>query len=241
MRTLLFGFLVSAGLALAQVTPDATASSASQSGSNVATWSHVIGAGTNRVLYVGFAYYSGVSATVSTVTCGTLSLAPLESAADGSRVEQLWWGIAPPVGTCTITVTFSASLNGAYDSMGGGSISFTGASQAAPTHASGGPTGGTAQHPQFSLTVGSANSYLVGFLLWTGTDFFQEELSGVQMFNTQLTGSGTDSHATYRGPLASGAQLLQWYTYGGYTPVITAASVEPPAVGSVKHKVTEGR
>ena len=56
---------------MAAVAFDATAISTGQTGSNTITWSHTVGSGANRKLYVGVGGYSEVGATVSSVTCGS--------------------------------------------------------------------------------------------------------------------------------------------------------------------------
>jgi hypothetical protein len=230
---------------MAAVAFDATAISTGQTGSNTITWSHTVGSGANRKLYVGVGGYSEVGATVSSVTCGSQSFTPLENFVTGGvRLSYLGSLAAPNAGACTITVTFSATLSGTFDAAVGASTSFSGASQTASVHLHATPDD-SGQHPAVPVSIASSGSFIVAFT--NQLNFYQDEgwngdgIPGVSSATVFWPGWGGSTNETYKGPVAAGASGLQWYTFGGVSPVVVAAVVDPPSLSAPRHKVTEGR
>lgn len=87
----------------------AATSTSSGSGTSLA-WTHTVGNSSNRVLVVGVGLTNSGSQTVSSVTYGSQSLTSYGAVANGTSTRaQLWYLVAPTVGTGTITVTPSAS------------------------------------------------------------------------------------------------------------------------------------
>ena len=127
---------------------------------NSINWLHTVGAGgANRVLIVGIS--TRRAPTIATVTYGAASLTRIRRDIDTSSDEttELWYLVAPVIGTDTITVTQGAVFS---ESMVGGSVSFTGVDQTVPISNS---IGATASSTTASVTVTSAtNEIAVGIV-----------------------------------------------------------------------------
>ena len=127
---------------------------------NSINWLHTVGAGgANRVLIVGISMRR--DPTIATVTYGAASLTQLRRDLDtnSDQTTELWYLVAPVIGTDTITVTQGT---GFAESMVGGSVSFTGVDQTTPISNS---IGATASSTTASVTVTSAtNEIAVGIV-----------------------------------------------------------------------------
>jgi hypothetical protein len=141
-------FVWSATTARAQVAVDNRSAGGAFSNTGVTTlsWTHTVGNGANRALFVG------ISATNQTATTATVPLpsVPLGSpnfsilsvTDNGVEMQQVTGGafldrqvaiyqlVAPPSGTNNIVVTFTP---GTVTNASGNSVSFTGVNQTTPT------------------------------------------------------------------------------------------------------------
>lgn len=92
------------------------------------TWSHTVGAGSNRILVVGVSIRNSAGQTVSSVTYAGVGLTFIGAQSNGtnSRIE-MWRLLAPATGTNSIVVTMSAGAH-----FVGGAASFTGVDQTTP-------------------------------------------------------------------------------------------------------------
>lgn len=155
----LLAALVLLGLVLGNLRSAAGAvglgNAAGTQGTGVASlsWSHTVGAGSDRLLVVRVANINS-SVTVNNVTYGGVAMTALQSATSGSGTSQvrisMWYLVAPAVGTATVAVTLSASTR-----VQGYSNNLTGVSQVAPF---GTPVTavGTNNALAVTVTVGSA-------------------------------------------------------------------------------------
>ncbi len=132
----LLAALVLLGLVLGNLRSAAGAvglgNAASSQGTGVSSlsWSHTVGAGSDRLLVVRVANINS-SVTVNNVTYGGVAMTALQTATSGSGTSQvrisMWYLVAPAVGTATVAVTLSASTR-----VQGYSNNLTGVSQVAP-------------------------------------------------------------------------------------------------------------
>jgi hypothetical protein len=107
----------------------ASTSSSSGSGSTTLSWSHTVGAGSNRILVVGVALANGSSQTVSSVEYNGDSLTFIGSKENGTNVRvELWFLLAPDVG---LDNTIDITLDGSAD-IAAGAVTFTGVNQTTP-------------------------------------------------------------------------------------------------------------
>lgn len=100
-----------------------------EGGANVTilSWSHAVGAGSNRILVVTASFdASGVS--IAEVTYGSVPMTKLDDVANGTLRTELWYILNPPVGNATVQVTFSAAVSSAVCA----SRSYFGVDQSAP-------------------------------------------------------------------------------------------------------------
>ena len=92
------------------------------------TWTHTVADGTNRILVVITAHRDNTK-YVTTVTYGGLPLSVRMSAGGGSATSSagLWYLVNPPVGTASVVVTMSASVD-----VAASATTFTGVDQVTP-------------------------------------------------------------------------------------------------------------
>lgn len=125
--TLLLGTLP--GPASLTVTPISTSTSTAHPGTTI-TWSHTVASGNNRLLIVTISKRAYANADILTVTYGSQSLTKLGTSQRGignyPRVE-IWYLVAPTVGTANVVVTANAS-----DYMCAGATNFTNVNQTNP-------------------------------------------------------------------------------------------------------------
>ena len=113
--------------AYAAITVDNTATTTASAATSL-TWLHTVGSGADRILIVAMSYRTGNVSSFSVKYGGT----SLTSIADVSPLgnqnkSQLWYLLAPPVGTANVTVTWTTSAQ-----VVGASVSYTGVDQTSP-------------------------------------------------------------------------------------------------------------
>lgn len=118
-----------------EITLDTVSSTGQGTGTSFA-WQHTVNPGSGRMLVVGVGIESKPDRPVSSVTFGTQSLAPVpggRAAYSGTKANatELWYLPSPDVGTWTVTVTLSASLD-AGGGAAGVAVSLFGVNQAEP-------------------------------------------------------------------------------------------------------------
>ena len=126
-------FVIMAMTASAAITFD-TASFGGVGTAFTASWSHTVGTGANRMLVVGISTERDTDNTPSGVTYGSQALTkvPGSFAKSNNTVRlstELWYLVAPNVGTAQITATFATSV---VNGIQCGAVSLFGVQQGAP-------------------------------------------------------------------------------------------------------------
>ena len=123
------------------------------------SWSHTVGAGSNRLLVVAISE-SDKGATPSGVTFGAAAMTPGPAYSNDKTAASLWYLKDPAVSTDTITATYSGDP--AVDFIGG-AINFINVDQTTPVS---GSTGAKGQGSSGSVNVTSATDDMV-VSVWT--------------------------------------------------------------------------
>jgi len=213
---------------------DAVGSGNNGGGSTSVSWSHTTGSGSNRIMIVGVSIRT-TTVSVSGITYGAQSLTFIraDTHSDGSVRSELWYLIAPTSGTATVTVTLSGTSRAT-----GGSCTYTGVAQTSPIDANAGGFGKSGS-PSQSVTVNTANSWLLGHIAVTGSGkTITSEGSGQTIRWDQVTSGGTAAdhnrgHGSDKGPVSTGSQSMSWGLSGSenYAISVVAFKRASPAVG----------
>ncbi len=129
-----FIFRTASGTSGATITHDASSSAEVGNGNTGISWSHTTANQTNRILIVGISTVktSSPASTVTAVTYNGVSLAKLAGQAgptsSGYTNIEIWYLVAPPIGTYTVAVSVSAGSG-----IAGGATTFYNTTQYAPT------------------------------------------------------------------------------------------------------------
>ncbi|MCE9609117.1 MAG: metallophosphoesterase [Chthoniobacter sp.] len=212
--------------ASAQIAFDAASSGAVNSNA-VLSWSHTVGAGSNRMLVVGISTERGTTtahASAATVTLGVQGMTRVTgSFANSSDLQyvstELWYLPNPTVGTGTITVTFSDSPSGG---IMGGAVSLTGVAQAAPEAVV--AAGGT------DLTV----NYSATLTTLTNGAWLVDIAGSASSTNDFTPGSGMTSRWAQK--LVNSASMSQ---AGATRPVAVAGAVTDTWTGTVSNRKSQ--
>ncbi|MGE3842305.1 MAG: hypothetical protein AB7I50_12015, partial [Vicinamibacterales bacterium] len=107
---------------------DVGATSTAQAKTASLSWSHTVAAGSNRLLIVRTSHRDG-NKSVTGVTFGGSALTKLADVNGPGNQNKvtLWYRLSPSVGTATVVVTLSGSVD-----VAAAATSFTGVSQTAP-------------------------------------------------------------------------------------------------------------
>ena len=213
---------------------DAVGSGNNVGGSTSVSWSHTTGSGSNRMMIVGVSIRT-TTVSVSGITYGAQSLTFIraDTHSGGFVRSELWYLIAPASGTATVTVTLSGTSRAT-----GGSCTYTGVAQTSPIDANAGGSGKSGS-PSQSITVNTANSWLLGHIAVTGSGkTITSEGSGQTMRWDQVTSGGAAAdhnrgHGSDKGPVSTGSQSMSWGLSGSedYAISVVAFKRASPAVG----------
>jgi len=209
---------------------DANSSGTNGAGSTSVSWSHTTGSGLNRIMIVGVSIRN-TTVSVSGITYGVQSLTFIRADTQGTSIRsELWYLIAPASGTATVTVTLSASSRAT-----GGSVTYTGVAQTLPIDVHGGGTG-LSSSPSQSVTVSTANSWLLGHLAISGSGkTVTAEGSGQTMRWDQETSGGSSAdrnrgHGSGKGPVGTGSQTMSWTLSGSENWAVSVVAFKPASV-----------
>ncbi len=196
-------------------------------GSSVATFSHTVNSGTNRILVVmasGSAFGIGLDYDNPTsITYGGVALT--KEIAAGGPVCEIWKLVNPPAGTANIVVTLPRTVLNSWEFVDVAGVSFTGVDPTTPFNA----TSSLPNSVTVDITTTVNNSWLVGAVVNDG--------GGGAPYNGELTQiwgahAGLLTAGGYRGPLTAGTWHWRW-AYGGGTPegivVVAMNPYIPPA------------
>lgn len=214
------------------ITFDGVGSENNGQGSTSISWSHTTGSGLNRVMIVGVSIRT-TTVSVSAITYGAQSLAFIRADTHVSATirSELWYLIAPNSGTATVNVTLSGSSKAT-----GGSCTYTGVDQTSPIDANSGVTG-TSSSPSRSVTVGTANSLLLGHVAISGSDATILEDTGQTLRWDQVTTQDSPNtrnrgHGSAKGPVGTGSQTMSWTLSASADWAVSVVAIKPArAVG----------
>jgi len=217
------------------ITFDGVGSGNNGGGSTSISWSHTTGSGSNRIMIVGVSIRT-TTVSVSAITYGAQSLAFIRADTHASATirSELWYLIAPNSGTATVTVTLSESSKAT-----GGSCTYTGVAQTSPIDANSGVTG-TSSSPSQSITVGTANSMLLGHVAISGSrDTISLEGTGQTLRWDQETTQGNPDtrnrgHGSDKGPVGAGSQTMSWTLSASADWAVSVVAIKP-APAAVGH------
>ncbi len=167
------------------------------SGSTLVT-SHTVPSGTDRFLAVEVSY-SG-TATIDTVTYGSQSLTHVCTAAGDTRYAEIWFLVAPSVGTHDVTATWSSSVDGRII----GITNFTGVDQSSPIGAQyctfdDAFTGDFGTYTNAKTTISSDIDQIVfgGILAYNDTITFTPQAGETQLWQTNTFGGNSIGAGAY--------------------------------------------
>ncbi|MDP2789067.1 MAG: hypothetical protein Q8O46_03395 [bacterium] len=124
------------------------------------TWSHTVGAGSNKVLVVAVSSRGGTTPFVNTVTYGGIPMTKAKSDLRVSTFSGIWYLISPPSGTADVVVT-TGSTSGPQV-VQGHSVSLFNVDQTTPVDISSGTNGQSAGGSiTTSLVTTTANTFIV--------------------------------------------------------------------------------
>jgi len=215
------------------ITFDGVGSGNNGGGSGSISWSHATGSGLNRVMIVGVSIRT-TTVSVSAITYGAQSLAFIRADTHVSATirSELWYLIAPNLGTATVNVALSGSSKAT-----GGSCTYTGVDQTSPIDANSGVTG-TSSSPSQSVSVGTANSLLLGHVAISGSSatILLEGTGQTPRWDQETTLGNADTrnrgHGSAKGPVGTGSQTMSWTLSASADWAVSVVAIKPArAVG----------
>ncbi len=198
----------------------------SSSARTSATFSHTVAVGDNRLLAVSVMLRGNI--TVSSVTYGGAALTKAISRASGASsgcTTEIWYMVAPPVGTASVVVTFSASA----DPSAIAAVNFTGVNQTSPVGATASNLATTGTGITTNITTLNANSLIFGAATNYGgdTDPFTPGANITELWdNATGTNSGSDNGEWGGKLVAATAGTYTFKTTSSVSDDLTIAAVE---------------
>src|SRR2546426_3514810 len=213
----------SPGITVSVLAPTAGEVSSSQTGgTSTTTWAHTT-SGTNRVLVVGVSWANSITRTVTSVTYNNVAMTSAGAAVNaGNAGAEIFYLVAPAVGSNTVTVTLSGSAN----SLVGGAVTLTGVNQTTPLGMFASATGSSTT-PSVTVTSNTGETVIDTVSL---TSSGAMTVNGTQTQQWQAGTSGRGAGSTKPGassvPMSWTSANLAW-TIGavGVKPVATCSSV----------------
>src|SRR2546427_236510 len=213
----------SPGITVSVLAPTAGEVSSSQTGgTSTTTWAHTT-SGTNRVLVVGVSWANITTRTVSSVTYNNVAMTSAGSAVNaGNAGAEIFYLVAPAVGSNTVTVTLSGSAN----SLVGGAVTLTGVNQTTPLRIFASATGSSTT-PSVTVTSNTGETVIDTVSLTTSGAI---TVNGTQTQQWQAGTSGRGAGSTKPGAsrvtMSSTSANLAWAIGAvGVKPVATCSSV----------------
>ena len=208
---------------------DAVSSSASGNTTNMISWSHTVGNGTNRFLAVCTQARDTVASDVAVVTVTangfplTKVRADLRTDAGSSFGTELWYLPNPGIGVYSITVTWA----GALSSYGvGASTSYFGVDQVAPIDAHAG-SGGIGATLSKAITTVANHAVIVDCAL-AQSDPLTIGVGQTSRVNRRTTGTvDAVGVSTVNDKTPAGTETMDWTQSAAQNWVISAVSLRP--------------
>jgi hypothetical protein len=193
---------------------DSVSTSANMEDVGTATWSHTVGAGSDRVLLVGVRSRSfGSAPVVGSITYGGVSMS-LQQATTFNYSGSSWIGVEvwklvnPTVGTANVVVTATYG----YDDASAVALSFTGVDPTTPIEAAGNTVASTAAATATaSVTTLTANALVASFIYSRATSGTFAG-TGTERDNVALTFEVTDFAASATQAVAVPAAITDSWT-----------------------------
>ena len=203
----------------------------------VLTFEHVVNAGDNRILIVGVSFETsgGVLPTVNTITYDGVGLTKIDSViykADYNSVE-LWYLIAPNVGTANVVITLTGALAWASGLLGG-AITINGAKQQAPEVNA--KANGNSSTATVNITTQTNNAWVIDTV---ATDSSGNDMAAgagqTERYeqSNNCRGNGSTEPVAVAGQIAMSWTLDSSDTWGiiaASFEEVSAVVVEPPAI-----------
>lgn len=211
---------------------DAISSSFDAADPTSLTFSHTC-SGNNRLLVVGVSVESDSSGhttqTVSGITYNSIALTKIRSDYILDNGCELWYLIAPAIGSNSIVITFT----GVVDGIGAGAISFNGADQTAPIEANNGATAEPSSTVSANVTSLSYGAWLVEVTQGAGSaDVITPNSGQTEHYQVSVTGDnrieGSTKPTGNPGVYTMGSSIS---VSSGLT--LSAAAIKPAAGGSL--------
>ena len=201
------------------------------------TWSHTVGVGSNRILLVGVSTW-GLDCSASQVLYGATSLVKAVAGFSGiSSRAELWYLLAPPEGTQTITVDASCDPGyGGNPTIVGGAVSYFNVVQTAPSGAGTDPMNlPSCAANTACLTVPSATGNIVVDVIASEPIPGPAGPGQAARWNVTVTGSDNAHGAGSQKDGAAGGVTMSWgLTYvGGGEWAMAGVSLQPAATNAV--------
>lgn len=177
-------------------------STSNSQGGNVSSFSfnHVVGSGSNRILFVGTTFRGGTALHVTAVTYNGVSMTQIGSTQSATNaISNMWYLISPATGTNAVAVT----LSGTGNTTNCIASSYTGALQSGVPDAQTGNTGsGTSITPTITTiangcwTVLNIGSDVGSPVIASGIGIVRQNPSSIQSFfdsNSSIIPAGSTS------------------------------------------------
>ncbi len=209
---------------------DANSDSGYQTAQSTYSWNHTCG-GTDRYLRVGISMLSVAGSSVSSITYNgvALSLLRAKASVSGAVRAELWELVAPAIGTHSIAVTLSASL----DSIGT-AISLNGVHQTSPSEGAADATATNvgAADATVNVTTVADNDWVSDIV---ASDDTAITVGAGQTQRVNVTGTLGSGALSTEGPKTpAGSVTMSWANVGALaTWTIVAAAVRPIAAASL--------
>src|SRR5438128_11903021 len=195
-------------------------SSSQTGGTSTTTWAHTT-SGTNKVLVVGVSWANAITRTVTSVTYAGSTMTSAGSAVNaGNAGAEIFYLVAPAVGSNTVSVTLSGSAN----SLVGGAVTLTGVNQTTPLGIFASATGSSIT-PSVTVTSNTGETVVDTVSL---TSSGAMTVNGTQTQQWQAGTSGRGAGSTKPG---APSPTMSWAS-GNFAWAIGAVGVKPTATCS---------
>src|SRR5207249_4996390 len=196
-------------------------SSSQTGGTSTTSWAHTT-SGTNRVLVVGVSWANITTRTVTSVTYGVQTMTSAGSAVNaGNAGAEIFYLVAPAVGSNTVTVTLSGSAN----SLVGGAVTLTGVNQTTPLGTFASATG-TSATPSVNATSNTGET-VIDTVSLTSSGAITVGVGG----QTQQWQAGTSGRGAGSTKPGTSSVTMSWNS-ANLAWAIGAVGVKPAAVCS---------
>lgn len=218
--------LLTAG-AIAQAAVAVDSSSNASDNSQTLQWTHTVGPGLDHLLVVGVSLRGGETVTGITYSGQSLTLLGARSNSGNHIRAEIWYLVAPPVGTGSVTVNLSGRAQ-----FVSGAVSFTGVLQTSPLGPffSNASTGQGLTDPTLTMTSATGEVALDVLSVEGGSQFPIAGAGQTEIWNAAFGGPITGASSTQPG--AAGL-TTSWSKAKKGRWAIGATSIRPAVVAEL--------